>query len=163
MALSSSPRPPLTTLGRYFALTSAESFILHQDTQAAGTIRFVPYGSEQQPAVFAGPDVLHSLHCLNAVRKHLDHDYYGDHMELPAEHWRMHIDYCVDQVRQSIMCHADLTPVTLKPVWEGGADSSKKTVFYLGETEREHTFRKWEDVRTWVDERGEGGQALDFH
>jgi hypothetical protein len=97
------------------------------------------------------------------MRKHLDSAYYGPHMELPAEYRRMHIDHCVDQLRQSIMCHADLTPVTLKPVWEGGNEGPKKTLFYLGQTEREHTCRRWEDVRAWVDQRGEGGKALDFH
>ncbi|KAJ4401348.1 hypothetical protein N0V91_008012 [Didymella pomorum] len=104
------------THGRYFALTTPESSMLHRDTQAAGTIRFALYGSDQHPSIFAGPDVLHSLHCLNAVRKHLDHEYYVAHMELPAEYRRMHIDHCIDQLRQSIMCHADLPPVTLKPV-----------------------------------------------
>ncbi|KAJ4376625.1 hypothetical protein N0V86_006739 [Didymella sp. IMI 355093] len=151
------------THGRYVQLTAPETSLLHQDTQPTQTISFAPFGSTQRPAVYAGPDVLHSLHCLNAMRKHLDSTYYAASMDLPEEYRRMHMDHCIDQLRQSIMCHADLTPVTLKPVWEGGEEGPKKTVFYLGQTEREHTCRRWEDVRAWVDERGEGGKALDFH
>ena len=126
------------------------------------TIHFAPYGSTLAPTVYGGPDVLHNLHCLNAVRKHLDSSYYGRSMELPQEYQRMHMDHCLDMLRQSIMCHADLTPVTLKPFWDGGEEGPKKRVFYLGQTEREHTCRRWEDVRAWVERRGDGGKAMDF-
>jgi len=107
--------------------------------------------------------MLHSLHCLNAVRKHLDLDYYEPSMVLPMEYRRMHIDHCIDQLRQAVMCHGDLTPVTLKPVWAGGESGKHKRLQFLGQTERMHTCRRWEDIREWVTERGEKGGAVLSH
>jgi len=36
---------------------------------------------------------------------------------------RAHLDHCVDQIRQALMCHADLTPVPMIPV-EGAPDGA---------------------------------------
>lgn len=65
---------------------------------------------------YGGPDVLHSLHCLNSIRKHLDMEYYAGSITLPPEYRRIHIDHCVDHLRQALLCHGDLTPVTIKPL-----------------------------------------------
>ena len=59
-----------------------------------------------------GPDVLHTLHCLNAVRKLLDSPYYYNHtFDQHNRARRIHIDHCLNHVRQVVQCHMDLTPV----------------------------------------------------
>lgn len=99
---------------------------------------------------YGGPDMLHTLHCVNAIRQHIDFEYYRDHMWLPPQYQRMHIDHCIDQLRQAALCHGDMTPVTLKAVW---LDKSRWAI--LGQTERLHTCRDGEALRRWVVNRGD--------
>lgn len=58
--------------------------------------------------------------------------------------------HCIDQLRQSIMCSGDLTPVTLRRVW---IEHPHRSVL-LGETERTHTCRDFEAIREWATRRG---------
>ncbi|KAE8406716.1 hypothetical protein BDV37DRAFT_280674 [Aspergillus pseudonomiae] len=60
----------------------------------------------------------------------------------------MHIDHCIDQLRQAIMCSADLTPVTLQPVIQ--LREGRRYLILLGETERTHTCRDFETIKQWV-------------
>lgn len=100
--------------------------------------------------------MFHSLHCLNAVRRELGSEYYSkqppSHIEMatqnatafPPDWARIHIDHCLDQLRQAIQCHGDLSPVPLYnhpgvPIGLG-----------VGQT---HTCRKWEPIREWMDDR----------
>ncbi|OJJ42268.1 hypothetical protein ASPZODRAFT_137405 [Penicilliopsis zonata CBS 506.65] len=55
-------------------------------------------------------DMYHSLHCLNAIRKALDIDYYEPGKKHPY-YYRLHIDHCIDYLRQGIQCSADMTPL----------------------------------------------------
>jgi Mycotoxin biosynthesis protein UstYa len=118
-------------------------------------------------------DVFHSLHCLNAVRKELDRDYYlsntlsdpaslisnqsaapsprrsrANHHDLwSAKSQRIHIDHCLNHIRQNLQCHPDLSPAAMtKQI------SSTGDVFFLGNSEK-HTCRDWNEIRRWVDER----------
>jgi len=63
---------------------------------------------------------MHSLHCINAIRKALYPEYYSVHDKHPlAEALQsIHIDHCLDQLRQTIQCAGDLTPVPLRPYGE---------------------------------------------
>ncbi|KAF1948915.1 hypothetical protein CC80DRAFT_359696, partial [Byssothecium circinans] len=64
------------------------------------------------PDDIVSPDVLHTLHCLNAVRKLLDSPYYYNHtFDAHNRARRIHIDHCLNHIRQIIKCHMDLTPV----------------------------------------------------
>jgi hypothetical protein len=86
-------------------------------------------------------DVHHTLHCVNVVRKGLYPDYYQDKHNTPAAA-QLHLEHCLDYVRQSVMCHGDLTPVRL---------------FYHEQLEREvadfetwHTCRDYSVIRDWA-------------
>ncbi|KIX93903.1 uncharacterized protein Z520_10240 [Fonsecaea multimorphosa CBS 102226] len=72
------------------------------------------YQMPESGAYRSALDVFHTLHCVNEVRKELDNWYYdfSTHREPPNVR-RMHIDHCLDYLRQSIMCSADMTPATL--------------------------------------------------
>ncbi|KAK3075178.1 hypothetical protein LTR53_001709 [Teratosphaeriaceae sp. CCFEE 6253] len=112
------------------------------------------YNLVPQTGFYGGPDMLHSLHCINGLRKHLDMNYYNASMpDLPEVYVRMHIDHCLEQLRQAVLCHGDMTPVTLKPV----ANEDGKAWALLGETEREHTCRNGEELaRAWIGRAGHG-------
>ncbi|KAF7527335.1 hypothetical protein G7054_g10498 [Neopestalotiopsis clavispora] len=50
----------------------------------------------------------HHLHCLKMLRQVLWHDAYN--VSIPD--LRGHADHCIEDIRQSLMCHADLSVVT---------------------------------------------------
>lgn len=157
-------KTPLTgrVLGRYFRLEEPEISLLNRDPSLPALTEMPSNERISQQGFYGGPDFLHSLHCLNAIRKHLDMDYYANSMTLPPEYRRMHIDHCVDHLRQALLCHGDLTPVTMKPVV---ANSSLPygVTFYLGQTEREHTCRSAEALRDWVTARGQRTGRIEPH
>lgn len=95
------------------------------------------------------PSVYHSLHCLNEVRKHVDKDYYSqpEHAgaTLDQEDWdRIHIDHCIDHLRQAVLCAGDLSPVGLYS-WDGAP-------LGIG-VGSEHTCRKWDPIKDWTNTR----------
>ncbi|KAH8805515.1 hypothetical protein F5884DRAFT_835828 [Xylogone sp. PMI_703] len=108
--------------------------------------------SDQQ--YFLGLDVFHSLHCLNRVRQALDVDYYQHELDMPGHPARHDyiavaarhsngatidiefIDHCIDHIRQALMCHADLTPMT----WEQRADK------LILKTSTVHTCRNFQKI-----------------
>ncbi|EPE33090.1 hypothetical protein GLAREA_06102 [Glarea lozoyensis ATCC 20868] len=94
-------------------------------------------------------EVMHSLHCLNAIRKALNPEYYERHSshKFPEGLQKMHVIHCIEQLRQTIQCAGDLTPVPLRPY--GDADN----VQLIG-TPMAHTCRDWDVFRRWYSERG---------
>ncbi|KAG1718418.1 uncharacterized protein EDB91DRAFT_1297460, partial [Suillus paluster] len=57
----------------------------------------------------------HQLHCLNLLRKATWFEYYGPiepSFQNPPEILRMHLDHCIEMMRQNIMCNADVTMIT---------------------------------------------------
>ncbi|KAE9407446.1 hypothetical protein BT96DRAFT_914739 [Gymnopus androsaceus JB14] len=49
-------------------------------------------------------EVFHQLHCLNLLRKSLYPDHY------PTELF-IHLEHCVDIIRQALLCNVDITPI----------------------------------------------------
>ncbi|KAH7413046.1 hypothetical protein BKA64DRAFT_703154 [Cadophora sp. MPI-SDFR-AT-0126] len=94
-------------------------------------------------------EVMHSLHCLNAIRKALDPQYYSEHDEnpLPENLQRIHVEHCIEQLRQNIQCAGDLTPVPLRPF---GEEPHKNLIG----TPQVHTCRDWGNFRNWYTHRG---------
>ncbi|CRG91325.1 hypothetical protein PISL3812_08373 [Talaromyces islandicus] len=144
--------------GRYILFDDKDVSWLNSDN---GIPRLEPLPSRgdaiPKSGYYGGPDMLHSLHCINAIRKHLDLEYYEDHMWLPKEYRRMHIDHCIEQLRQATLCHGDMTPVTLKAIW---TDTPHWAV--LGQTERLHTCRDGMALRELTWERGEETERITF-
>ncbi|PHH75343.1 hypothetical protein CDD82_4485 [Ophiocordyceps australis] len=54
--------------------------------------------------------VHHHLHCLKMLRQVLWYDFYN--VSIPD--FRVHADHCIDDIRQSLMCHADLSVVAFE-------------------------------------------------
>lgn len=86
----------------------------------------------------------------NLLRQALDPAYYNIHTDFTSElepMWKqVHVYHCIDQLRQAIQCHSDLTPAPLFKV-----DGLEKD-YYLGHSVA-HTCRDFEAVKRWRDER----------
>ncbi|RHZ47801.1 oxidase ustYa family protein [Aspergillus thermomutatus] len=94
-----------------------------------------------------GLDVFHQLHCLDMLRKVL----WGVDMHHVDEKQAMHhLDHCIDMIRQSLMCSADITV----DVWAWSEERQRVTV----QADNMHTCRDFEAIRQWALER----QAGDF-
>ncbi|KAF2715975.1 hypothetical protein K431DRAFT_308168 [Polychaeton citri CBS 116435] len=56
---------------------------------------------------------LHNLHCLKTIREYMLPDYYPDtakaYKATPEAPLPPHIDHCIDILRQSELCHADMS------------------------------------------------------
>ncbi|OKL63126.1 hypothetical protein UA08_01258 [Talaromyces atroroseus] len=66
---------------------------------------------------FLQPEFSHQLHCVNFLRKasHFKYDYYKNHdpdFQDKEETFKVHLDHCVEMLRQFVMCHADIGVVT---------------------------------------------------
>jgi hypothetical protein len=75
------------------------------------------YPPEKGGGIIVEIEAMHQLHCLNLMRKVIYADYYSRPENVPVEFmvsdkmFFNHIDHCVDNLRQFIMCKADMTPV----------------------------------------------------
>jgi len=97
------------------------------------------------------PEVFHTLHCLNTIRKALHPEYYNfTGTELNRLLFReKHMDHCIDTIRQTLMCSGDVTPL----VWDW--DPVRKMT--LGRTDTLHECRDFSKLQEWaVEHRMEG-------
>ncbi|KAG1724441.1 uncharacterized protein EDB91DRAFT_1062835, partial [Suillus paluster] len=88
----------------------------------------------------------HMLHCLNMLRKVTWGDHYGpsgnDVHESP-EYFRIHLDHCIELLRQYILCHSDVVMISYD--WE------RSDAFFPNFNVR-HQCRDFEKILDWVDE-----------
>ncbi|KAI8959337.1 hypothetical protein F5Y11DRAFT_305699 [Daldinia sp. FL1419] len=123
--------------GRYFSVSEDEAKDLWGD-------EYTEYWDHHRSGYTAGFDMFHQLHCLNQIRQALHRDVYP---ETPL-HGPVYTDYCLDQLRQSIMCWGSAAIVPLKYFEGYGRDYAK--------TDTVHTCRKFEPIREFVSERFNG-------
>ncbi|KAJ2982633.1 hypothetical protein NQ176_g1255 [Zarea fungicola] len=97
----------------------------------------------------AGPDVFHSLHCVNKLRQTLDAYMYRleDRVDESPQNV-MHIEHCLDFLRQLVQCGSDLTPIPL--VYSKGAG------FAIPDFEQVHTCRSFASIKDWAAKQNEG-------
>jgi len=100
-------------------------------------------------------NIFHVLHCLNTVRKFAYPERYPeiiagrfqfvgkDRIELD------HVDHCINAVRQSLMCNADISP----DVWQ--SRRNPKTGYKISEIHFNslHTCRNYNVIQKWAHER----------
>lgn len=102
------------------------------------------------PAKFGGGfmvsmDAPHQLHCLNLLRKASWPEYYGPKdisFQDTPEVVRMHLDHCIEMIRQNIMCNADVTMIT----W----DWVQRHSFPYPNFNTRHQCRNYEKILDWA-------------
>jgi len=121
--------------GRYFHLSEAEA-------REAWGPQYTEFWDHQEGAYVAGLDVMHLLHCLNMIRQEFDADRYP-----PPKHVNplLHRNHCIENLRQAIMCNADLAPIPTR--WYDYLDQN-----YI-DSNRPHVCRNWGAIRDFVTER----------
>jgi hypothetical protein len=124
------------------AIPNEDAALLHDATVA------VP-GSNTESLVML--DAWHQLHCLNAIRK-------AFYPERWPEIWSyhdngtvrydtvemMHVDHCIDHIRQSLMCFSDVSPTSF--YFDPKRGNNPKPV-------GTHMCRNFERVKEWAVER----------
>ncbi|TGO45806.1 hypothetical protein BCON_0364g00090 [Botryotinia convoluta] len=87
-------------------------------------------------------NVYHHLHCLKFMREAFYAEYYPD-AQGPTT--KMHVDHCIDDIRQALMCHADTSITTFE--WEEGI--RRPMPDFTGW----HTCNNWEKLDDWATAR----------
>ncbi|KAJ7199955.1 hypothetical protein GGX14DRAFT_572390 [Mycena pura] len=98
-------------------------------------------------------NVFHDLHCLNLLRMSLYPEHYNV-SELGEIMSPVHLAHCVDGLRQSTQCHADITPLSARL-----APTPQDTPlnFRLDAT---HMCRDFKRVKEWADARPVSGRYM---
>ncbi|KAJ0267537.1 hypothetical protein COL940_014274 [Colletotrichum noveboracense] len=92
-------------------------------------------------------NVFHQLHCLNLVRQYTyrnDYEYSNvTAFRAPEELVRGHIDHCIETIRKSLMCTADVMPVVFEK--DPSRASGSKSDFNLW-----RKCRKFDRIQDWT-------------
>ncbi|KAE8369713.1 hypothetical protein BDV27DRAFT_152794 [Aspergillus caelatus] len=98
-------------------------------------------------------EMFHQLHCLKWLR-----DRYWElegvvesSMDVPQR--QAHSDHCIDYLRQVIMCHGDITPISFE--WNNGIDA------YLAHHSTPHMCRNFNSIYEWAAKRDNTGLRAD--
>ncbi|KAF5866569.1 hypothetical protein ETB97_011454 [Aspergillus alliaceus] len=95
-------------------------------------------------------EVFHQLHCLNFLRQQiyhvLDHDF-------PESHDK-HVRHCIDYLRQVLMCHGDVHPITMYR--KQGIHRNFWPNFTIP-----HTCRNWDRLTDWAAKRNTTGYTIE--
>ncbi|KAF9219440.1 hypothetical protein BS17DRAFT_760954 [Gyrodon lividus] len=114
----------------------------------------VPIPGDEDNYIFTF-DIFHQLHCLNNIRQALHPEYYNDAYyaaEDAANLMKIHIEghegfdhtgHCIDSLRESLMCSADITPI----VWAWD-EQRKRTGPRLDVV---HVCRDYEKLQEWAE------------
>jgi len=102
-------------------------------------------GDEENYAVALA--VFHQLHCLNIVRKGLWREHYtdleaGNIAGIPEKDWPDHLSHCLDDLRQSLMCSADISLV----VWQWVESANRATP----RMDVVHSCRNFDTIVDWA-------------
>lgn len=139
-----SPSPEIDQ--NWHEMLSVGQYLVLNETEA----KVMPGISDINGQYLAEVDAMHSLHCLNYIRKELDAEYYRSHDHytyMSADGRDPHIDHCIEHLRQTIQCGIDLTPVPLVSFGTPG------DIQVIGQPQV-HTCRNWDVFRAWWTERG---------
>ncbi|KAF1822547.1 uncharacterized protein K489DRAFT_320844 [Dissoconium aciculare CBS 342.82] len=90
---------------------------------------------------YATTQVMHELHCI--VGLYLT--YFPELSTAQLEDQKIHVEHCLDTLRQGVMCRADLTPITMR--W------GHKQPVPLGNFSSPHQCVDWSRVDYWMQDR----------
>ncbi|KAI9647635.1 hypothetical protein NHQ30_004020 [Ciborinia camelliae] len=98
-------------------------------------------------------NVFHQLHCLNQIRRRIyltpDQISTADSLNTSDPILELsHIEHCIDDLRQSLMCSADVTPLSW--IWDPGNEGERPQAKVYAEVA--HTCRDFEMIVAWARE-----------
>ncbi|KAI1821802.1 hypothetical protein F4861DRAFT_541578 [Xylaria intraflava] len=97
----------------------------------------------------ASLDVFHQLHCVDLLRKALHREYYDQHegsfAGAPESVVNGHLEHCVETLRQTLMCHGDISLLTYN--WVEGRSMPHPNFNTV------HTCKKWDKIIEWNQKR----------
>ncbi|EAA30500.3 hypothetical protein GE21DRAFT_10623 [Neurospora crassa] len=129
--------------GRFFLLTE-------QEAKSAWGDEYKQFWSPKHGGYVVALEVMHTLHCLDHIRK----AFYPDHYPVDSDiHGTLHRDHCLDHLRQTVLCNADLTPIPSRYYKALGQN-------YI-DSDRPHTCRDFGRIREWVSERFNGSLKVE--
>ncbi|KAL0937293.1 uncharacterized protein CTRU02_207024 [Colletotrichum truncatum] len=102
-------------------------------------------------------DVWHELHCLNDLRKLLYPEVYGGLLEVTLSNGTInrdtdafrHWDHCVDSIRQTLMCHSDVSPIPFHV-------NVPANIGIFPRLATTHTCRNFTKIQEWAKDRWAG-------
>lgn len=105
-------------------------------------------GDEENYAVSLS--VFHQLHCLNTIRKGLWPEHYTDPVAgtiagVAHADWPEHLSHCIDGIRQSLMCSADVSLIVWQ--WAEAAHQASPRMDVV------HSCRNFDKIADWAKER----------
>ncbi|RFU31169.1 hypothetical protein B7463_g5187, partial [Scytalidium lignicola] len=120
--------------------------ISEEEAKATWGDRYVEYYDAVAGGYTAGLDIFHTLHCVDFVRR----AFYPERYPFTPLHGPLHLEHCIDIIRQSIICYGSTTLIPTK--------------YYRGighnyiDSNQVHTCRDIRELRNWVNERQKGGK-----
>ncbi|KAL3420100.1 hypothetical protein PVAG01_08599 [Phlyctema vagabunda] len=111
--------------------------------------------SDQTPLVQL--DVFHQLHCLNALRKFVFAKPTREESDWSKE--LVHINHCIDQLRQSLMCHSDLSIIYHVP--RPPKEKSPQLPTWKANFSAPHTCRNFWALHDWAKKYNTSGFEIE--
>ncbi|KAL4263314.1 ustYa family protein [Pleurotus pulmonarius] len=121
--------------------------------------------------LYGGLDVFHQLHCLDYVRKAIEPERYGNShhgrsslarrrasKDLPHVSDTEHISHCIDMIRQSLMCSADISVISW---YMPEASSPEHTPRPLPRFDQTRMCRDFDSLRDWARSRTPDAEGLE--
>lgn len=102
------------------------------------------YGGGIEAAV----EIFHQMHCLNMIRQYTYLSSYTSPppgFNISPDILRTHIDHCIETLRRSLMCTADITPMPIKADPDAPTNAS-------ADFSTHHKCRKWTKLTAWMEE-----------
>ncbi|KAK2001891.1 hypothetical protein LX36DRAFT_652900 [Colletotrichum falcatum] len=105
------------------------------------SVRLRDAAGELTEYYWSGLNVHHQLHCLKMVRQAVFPEYYFKGKK-PPRHLEGHIDHCIDNIRMTLMCKADISLGSYDWV-----DNNRRP---LTNFHTEHSCYNWDLVNNWA-------------
>ncbi|OJJ47404.1 hypothetical protein ASPZODRAFT_16085 [Penicilliopsis zonata CBS 506.65] len=98
-------------------------------------------------------EVFHQLHCLNSLRRLI----YNTSTFVTGVGAEMHVDHCIDYLRQTIMCHSDVTPITHIPK----PSHHQRGAPWMPNFASKHTCRNFWKIHEWATRYNTSGWTIE--
>ncbi|KAF7430918.1 hypothetical protein PC9H_006633 [Pleurotus ostreatus] len=121
--------------------------------------------------LYGGLDVFHQLHCLDYVRMAIEPERYGNShskhslrgkrrasKDLPHVSDAEHVSHCIDMIRQSLMCSADISVISW---YMPEASSPEHTPKPLPRFDQTRMCRDFDGLRDWARSRTPDADGLE--